>query len=188
MSSDLTAITSRVLADPSALDPFTSSGDLQVVIETPRNSRNKYAYHHERHVLVLKKVLPTGMLFPFDFGFVPSTLAEDGDPIDVLVLMDEPTVPGVLLEARLIGVIEGEDVLEGGKTQRNDRLLAIATVSETYEQINDVSQLPEKMVESIKQFFATYPRLLAGKVYTVLACKGPAEARKLVEEAHRNAS
>ena len=104
----------KALADPSRIQPYDESGTLQVVIETPKGSRNKYAFDHARAVIVLKKVLPSGMVFPFDFGFVPSTLAEDGDPIDVLVLMDEPAFPSCVLEARIIGVIEGEDVLEGG--------------------------------------------------------------------------
>jgi inorganic pyrophosphatase len=81
---------------------------LQVVIETPKGSRNKYSFDPEQHIFVLKAALPAGMSFPYDFGFVPQTLAQDGDPLDVLVLMDEPAFPGCALLVRLIGVIEGE--------------------------------------------------------------------------------
>lgn len=99
-----------VLADPSRLRPHDGDDDdiIRVVIETPKGSRNKYAFDPEEKVFELKKVLPAGMDFPFDFGFVPSTKAADGDPVDVLVLMDEPAFTGCVLKCRIIGIIEGE--------------------------------------------------------------------------------
>jgi inorganic pyrophosphatase len=96
----------RSLRDPSELKPVNKGDDtVRVVIETPKDSRNKYAFDSEDEVFVLKRVLPAGMAFPYDFGFVPSTLAEDGDPVDVLVLMDQPAFPGCVLKCRLVGVI-----------------------------------------------------------------------------------
>jgi inorganic pyrophosphatase len=96
-------------ADPTRLAPFESkNADLTVIIETPKGSRNKYAYDPEERIFALRKVLPAGMAFPYDFGFVPSTLADDGDPLDVLVLMDEPAFAGCKLTCRIVGVIEGE--------------------------------------------------------------------------------
>ena len=175
------------LADPSTLVPYNQDNVLQVVIETPKASRNKYAFDHDRRVFVLKKVLPAGMVFPYDFGFVPSTLAEDGDPIDVLVLMDEPAFPGCVLDARLIGVIEGEDELEGGKTQRNDRVLAVASHSDTYENFRTEADIPQQFLKHVEEFFVNYPRVLGGKVYRILGCKGPDEAAKLIEGARKNA-
>jgi inorganic pyrophosphatase len=96
------------LTDPVRLAPHDKSNLIQVVIETPKGSRNKYSFDVDQKIFELKKVLPTGMDFPYDFGFVPSTKAEDGDPIDVLVLMDEPAFPGCLLKCRAVGIIEGE--------------------------------------------------------------------------------
>ena len=98
------------LADPVRLKPFSVDDKkmLRVVIETPKGSRNKFAFNPDERAFELKKVLPSGMTFPYDFGFVPSTKADDGDPVDVLVLMDEPAFPGCLLTCRVIGVIEGE--------------------------------------------------------------------------------
>jgi inorganic pyrophosphatase len=97
------------LADPSQLPSFGEDGTtIHVIIGTPKGSRNKYAFDAELKIFLLKKVLPVGMAFPYDFGFIPSTEAEDGDPVDVLVLMDEPAFPGCLLKCRVIGVIEGE--------------------------------------------------------------------------------
>ncbi len=152
-------------ADPSTIDPYNEEKVLQVVIETPKNSRNKYAFDHDRHVIVLRKVLPAGMVFPYDFGFVPSTLAEDGDPVDVLLLMDEPAFPGCVVNARVIGVIEGEDELDDGRKQRNDRLLAVASASHTFEDLQTIEELPKQLLDSIKEFFVNYPQLLGGKTY-----------------------
>src|SRR5581483_718248 len=77
---------------------------LQVIVETPKGSRNKYKFEPKLGMFVLGKVLPDGMVFPYDFGFVPSTMADDGDPLDVLLLMDEPAFPGCLIESHVIGV------------------------------------------------------------------------------------
>ena len=113
----------RSMSDPTLLKPIDKAAHiLQVVIETPKGSRNKYAFDADQKIFSLRKVLPAGMAFPYDFGFLPRTIAGDGDPIDVLVLMDEPAFPGCLLRARLIGVIEGEQLDKAGKI-RNDRLI-----------------------------------------------------------------
>lgn len=175
------------LADPSALVPYNKDKMLQVIIETPKNSHNKYAFDHDRHVIVLRKILPAGMIFPYDFGFVPSTLTDDGDPLDVLLLMDEPAVPGCVLDARVIGVIEGQDELTNGKTQRNDRVLAVASSSHAFEDVKTIENLPRQLVENIQEFFVNYPRMLGGKTYKILGSKGPEDANKLIEQAHRNA-
>lgn len=103
------------------LEPF-EGGCVLVVIETPKGSPNKLAFEPRFGTFVLKGVLPAGAVFPFDFGFVPSTRAEDGDPVDVLVLMDAPVFPGCVVPSRLVGAIEAEQT-EGGKAERNDRVL-----------------------------------------------------------------
>src|SRR5260370_27297860 len=113
----------RSLADPSVLSPRDKEDKqlFQVVIETPKGSSNKYACDPDHRVFELKKVLPAGMAFPYDFGFLPSTKGGDGDPLDVLVLMDETAFPGGVLKCRVIGVIERE---QGNKKkkERNDRI------------------------------------------------------------------
>jgi inorganic pyrophosphatase len=98
-----------------------------VIVETPRGCRNKFAYDPEQSIFALKTVLPAGMVFPYDFGFLPSTLAPDGDPIDGLLLMDEPAFSGCAVKARLVGVIEGKQV-DGKTTTRNDRLVAVTGI------------------------------------------------------------
>jgi len=125
------------LADPSLIAPFDANdgNTIHVVIETPKGCRNKYAFDAKQKIFQLKKVLPEGMTFPYDFGFVPSTKAEDGDPVDVLVLMDEPAFAGCLLKCRVIGVIEGE---QGKKKQkeRNDRIVAIEQANHSFADVN----------------------------------------------------
>ena len=113
-----------------------SSGDLHVIIETPKGSRNKFKYDEAHGLFKLGGVLPAGAVFPFDFGFVPTTLGGDGDPLDVLLLMDEPAFAGCLVAARLIGVIEAAQTEEDGTTERNDRLIAVAAESRNHREVH----------------------------------------------------
>jgi inorganic pyrophosphatase len=105
--------------------PGTSQDPIIVVVETPRGNHNKYKYDGHTGRIKLSKVMPEGMMFPYDFGFFPETKTEDGDPLDVLILSDEPTFPGCQIDCRLIGVIKAEQA-EQGKQSRNDRLIAVA--------------------------------------------------------------
>jgi inorganic pyrophosphatase len=169
-----------MLADPSRLDPFGSDKKLlRVVIETPKGSRNKFAFNQDDHIFELKAVLPSGMEFPYDFGFVPSTMAGDGDPIDVLVLMDEPAFPGCILACRTIGVIEGEQLVKKQKI-RNDRIVAIEQSAHSWADIRTVDDLGKEFIHELEEFFVNYHRL-SGKKYRILGLKGPDRARKLVK-------
>lgn len=177
---------SKVLADPTRLKTLRKKdGLLQVVIETPKSSRNKYSFDVDQKIFALKKVLPAGMAFPYDFGFLPNTIAGDGDPIDVLVLMDEPAFPGCLLLARLIGVIEGEQ-LDGKKRIRNDRLVAVADANHSYTNIKRLKDLPRHFLRELEVFFVDYHKL-EGKTYRLLGCKGAAAARTLIKQARKAA-
>ena len=169
---------SKGLADPVALAPFDGDDEklTVVIIETPKGSRNKYAYDPKERVFELKKVLPAGMSFPYDFGFVPSTLAEDGDPLDVLVLMDEPAFAGCKLKCRLIGIIEGE---QGGKDDRvrNDRVVAIENENHSLANVHHIKDLGKSFVRELEEFFVNFHRL-SGKEYWILGVKGPVGARR----------
>jgi inorganic pyrophosphatase len=151
-----------------------------VIIETPQGSRNKFDYDPERALFKLKKVLPLGNVFPFDFGFMPSTLADDGDPLDVLVLMDAPTFTGCLVPAHLAGVIEGQQVVDGIK-QRNDRLIAIAAGSHAYQEVHSLEDFPASLLTEIEHFFCSYHEL-EGKPFKVLSRRGPKQAERLVKQ------
>jgi inorganic pyrophosphatase len=172
------------LADPTKLKPVDEDdGILQVIVETPKGSRNKFAYDPEQGIFALRKVLPAGMVFPYDFGFLPQTLAPDGDPLDVLLLMDEPAFPGCAVRACLIGVIEGEQV-EGKKSVRNDRLLAVAEANHRYANVRKLKDLPKEFLVELQNFFVNYHDL-EGKKYKLLGCKGTEEARGLIQKARK---
>jgi inorganic pyrophosphatase len=170
------------LADPSRLAPLDPDEKeiIQVIIETPKGSRNKYAYDQKDRVFGLKKVLPAGMTFPYDFGFVPSTLADDGDPVDVLVLMDEPAFPGCLLKCRIVGIIQA---MQGTKKkkERNDRIIAIEQDNHSFASIQHVDDLGKPFAEELEEFFVNY-HALSGEKYRILALKGPGQARKCIKQ------
>jgi inorganic pyrophosphatase len=162
------------------------SGDLNVVIETPQGSRNKYDYDDNLRLFRLHHVLPRGASFPFDFGFVPSTLGDDGDPLDVLVLMDQPAFTGCLVGARLIGVIEAEQTQEG-KTTRNDRLIAVTANSQAHSHIDSLEQLPGELLDEIEHFFISY-NVMYDRRFKPIGRKGPERAAALVQEGMRQAA
>jgi len=166
------------LANPAQLKPLNMKNEkVLVIVETPKGSRNKYAFDAEHRVFLLKKVLPAGMSFPYDFGFVPRTKAGDGDPLDVLIMMEEPAFPGCAIYCRMVGVIEGEQQEKDGRKVRNDRLLAVESDSHIYSEIQHVKDLPRQLLREIGEFFVNYHRL-DGTSFRVIGIKGPPEARR----------
>ncbi len=149
----------------------SEAAELTVVIETPRGSRNKLKYEPSAQSFKLSKVMPEGMVFPYDFGYIPSTKAEDGDPLDVLVLTDEPLFPGCLVDCRLIGAIEAEQEQDGQK-YRNDRLIAVATASLLYSDLKNIDDLNPKVLKQIEEFFVNYQRV-RGVMFRVLGLTEP---------------
>lgn len=129
---------------------------VNAIIETPKGSRNKFDYDFALDLFKLKKALPTGMVFPLDFGFIPNTLAEDGDPLDIMVFMDQQSFPGCLVECRVIGVIEATQTEHEGKKIRNDRIIGVADASILYADLADVKDLNKKMTEELEAFFIFY--------------------------------
>ena len=156
------------------------SADLNVVVDTPKGSRNKFEYDEELGLFRLGGVLPAGAVFPYDFGSVPGTLGGDGDPMDALILMEEPAFVGCLVESRLIGVIEAEQT-EDGETTRNDRLIAVFTRSRNHKNVRELDQLDANLVDEIEHFFVSYNQI-KGKTFRPLGRHGAGRARKVVEE------
>jgi inorganic pyrophosphatase len=166
------------------IPPFDEKKDLiNVIVETPKGSRNKYAFDFEPGMLTLKKALPAGMMFPFDFGCIPGTKADDGDPLDVLVLMEEPVSAPCLVKAHLIGVIEAEQ-REDGKTERNDRLIAVTDFENQPDEMRSLKKLRPQTLKEIERFFISYNELV-GKKFKVLDYRGPDAAVKLVKQSAR---
>ena len=151
---------------------------INVTIETPRGSRNKLKYEPAKRMYSLSKILPEGMVFPYDFGFVPGTRAPDGDPLDVLVLTDEPLFPGCLVACTLVGVIELIQE-ESGRQERNDRLIAVAQASLLYADVENLSGLNEVVLTQVEEFFVNYQRVRNITV-TILGRHGPDRAREIV--------
>jgi inorganic pyrophosphatase len=153
----------------------------QVIVETPRGSRNKYKFDEQTGRIKLSKVMPEGMMFPYDFGFLPYTKSEDGDPLDVLILSDEPTFPACQIDCRLIGVIEANQ-REKGKETRNDRLIAVAAASVLYAGVEDISDLEPVVLKQVEDFFVNYQKVRDIE-FKILARDGWRSARELVEAA-----
>ena len=168
---------------------FVEDGDLiNVIVETPRGCRNKFKFDDKLGLFRLGSVLPAGAAFPYDFGFVPHSKAADGDPIDVLLLMDEPAFAGCVVRARLIGVIEAEQSdKDKGKTLRNDRLVAVAEDAHDYRDVRNIRDINENLLEELEHFFVSYNEA-RGKEFKFLGMRGPKRARKLLDEALRNGS
>jgi inorganic pyrophosphatase len=156
----------------------------RAVIETPKGSRSKFDYDLDSGLFLLVGLVPAGMAFPLSFGFIPSTRAQDGDPLDVMVLHDETIPVGSLVSVRLLGVIEG-DQTEDGDTVRNDRLVAVTTCSHEYEQIEHVEELGSKFLDHVTQFWVNY-NALKGKRFEVRGVHGPQHAANIITKASRH--
>ena len=165
------------------LNPKDSdAGRWRAVIETPQGSRNKLRYEPSEQVFTVSASLPAGMSFPFDFGFIPQTMAADGDPLDVLVLMDGPAYPGCILKIRLIGVMEAEQRERTGKTVRNDRLIAVADGTTERGDLRSLKDLDSALISQIEAFFGTYDAL-TGKAFHAIGCRGARVATRLLKAA-----
>lgn len=156
------------------------------VIETPKDSRNKYTWSPADDAFRLTKVLPVGAVFPFHFGFIPGTLAPDGDPLDVLMLMDAPAFPGCLVDLRLVGVIEAEQTERDGRRAKNDRLIAVAEESNEHRDVRSIADLSAALLDEIEHFFRSYNQI-AGKRFEPAGREGPERAHAILEEARHRA-
>jgi inorganic pyrophosphatase len=153
---------------------------VQVIVETPKNSRNKYKLDEQTHRFTLSKLLPEGMVFPYDFGFFPDTKSQDGDPLDVLILCEEPTFPGCQIACRLIGVLKATQK-EKGHTVRNDRLIAVAQASVLHASLTDLAQLEPGVLKQIEDFFVNYQKVRDIE-FAVLGHEGPAAAQAILAQ------
>ncbi|MBL7712866.1 MAG: inorganic diphosphatase [Chitinophagaceae bacterium] len=157
---------------------------VKVTIETPGGSRAKYDFDPVSGSFELNKVMPAGMVFPFDFGFIPGTLGEDGDPLDVLLLSEVPVYTGCVVNCRIIGCIKARQKEKSKQAIRNDRFIAVPVVSKLYGQIRELSDLPAETVAEVEQFFMQYNGL-AGKRFTPLQCLNASKALQMVRAAQK---
>ena len=157
-------------------------GAIEVFVEIPKGSRNKYEYDHDRHVMTLDRRLFSATVYPGDYGFVPDTLGEDGDPLDALVLVEDPTFPGCLVRARPVGVFYMED--EKGK---DAKLICVPDAEPLWEELDEVEGLPKVVLAEIEHFLDVYKLLEPNKKTTTLGYGGRDDAWKEIDAARARA-
>ena len=176
------------MASPATLEELPTrdrEGALLAVIEATQGTRHKLKYRAEWKAFVLSGVLPLGLSWPYDFGFLPSTRGDDGDPLDVLVLADETLPPGTVVPCRIVGVIEAEQQDEGAqRAERNDRLLAVATKSHRYGECRALADIADNVLAEIESFFIAWNASKGGR-FRPLARRDADEAERLVAEGER---
>jgi inorganic pyrophosphatase len=157
-------------------------GDVHAVVETTRGSAAKLEYDPDLQAFTLSKELMLGLTYPYDWGFIPSTKGEDGDPIDVLVLHDAATAPGLVLKCKIIGVLEVLQSERGKKPIRNDRLIAVPRDSHREKADKDARDLPKPVRQEIEKFFVATDEL-ESKELKFLGWKGPKAGERLIDVA-----
>ncbi len=153
---------------------------ITIIVKTPKGSTAKFNYDPVNKWFKLKKLLPMGMVFPFDFGFIPNTKGEDGDPLDVIVISEVNSFTGCVMDCRIIGCITAEQT-EEGKIFRNDRFIAIPVASQMFAAIEDLKELPKKVLDDLVTFFITYNDL-QDKKFRLLKKLGAIQALKLINQ------
>lgn len=156
----------------------------RAIVETPHGSRAKFVYDPDAGLFELGKLLPAGLAFPLDFGFVPSTLAGDGDPLDLLILAEAELPVGCLVTVRLLGSMEVEQWKKGEDKVRNDRVITRIAESRMFASIDRLEQLSQSFTDELTTFFKTY-KTLRGQEMEVLAIDGPDRAVQLIDETTR---
>tara|TARA_B100001996_G_C18539787_1_gene546469 strand:- start:37 stop:570 length:534 start_codon:yes stop_codon:yes gene_type:complete len=147
--------------DLTNLSPCPSEGLVNLVVEIPAGSRNKYEYFADAGVMALDRVLHSSVRYPFDYGFIPNTLAEDGAPLDAMVIMEEPTFAGCLIKARPIGVLDMQD-----SGAYDGKLLCVPVADPRQRTIKSIRQIDSGQLEDVAEFFRTY-KSLEGRVIVI---------------------
>ena len=154
---------------------------VSAIIETPKGSRSKFDFDKETGLFKLNKILPSGLIFPHHFGFIPRTKGEDGDPLDLVVITEAPVFPGNMIECRIVGVIEAMQKERDGKEERNDRFIGIPIVCRDHDHIHTLRNMEENVITNIINFFKDYNRE-SGKEFTVLKLRGRRTALDLIKK------
>lgn len=163
-----------------SLPTFTAEDDVNVVVETPRGSRAKFSYDPDLKAFSLSKSLLTGLTYPHDWGFVPSTQGDDGDPLDIMVIHDAATCPGLVIACRVVGVLEIEQKTKH-KTERNDRFFAVPRRSHSEQGLSDVHDLSAPIRQELEKFFIATDEL-EDKELKIIGWKGPKVALQTIKE------
>ena len=157
----------------------TANRVCRAIIETPKGCRYKFRYDTDARLFMLDGLLPEGMMFPFDFGFIPSTLGEDGDPLDIMVVLDAPVHVGCLIEVRIVGIILATQT-EQHTIRRNDRLIGVAVHSYAHAQLKSVMDLSSNFLDQVEEFFVSYNKQRKKK-FKIKGLGGPKSAMKFLK-------
>nr|WP_067060800.1 inorganic diphosphatase [Mucilaginibacter sp. L294] len=161
-------------------------GDVKQVtamVESPKGFNQKFDYDPDEKRFRLSKILPAGLVFPFDFGMIPGTKGEDGDPLDIIVISESSTFPGCLIDCRIVGAFQAEQTERDGKTMRNDRFIGVPGVSQLFSDIQTLEQLPEAILNQLEAFFENYNEQ-AGKHFKVIGRLTALQADNLLADEH----
>jgi inorganic pyrophosphatase len=150
-----------------------------VMVESPKGYNQKFNYDGESKCLKLSKVLPAGLVFPFDFGMIPGTKGQDGDPLDFIILSENPTFPGCLVDCRIIGALKAEQTELNGETMRNDRFIGVSEVSQIYGDAKTLEDISNQSIDELEAFFINYNQQ-AGKHFKVVERLSAAQAAELI--------
>lgn len=161
--------------DLSRIPPQPEPGTINVLIEIPAGSKNKYEFDKDLNAFALDRVLYASVQYPYDYGFIPNTLADDGDPLDGMVIMDQPTFPGCVIPSRPIGMLE---MIDGG--DRDEKILCVPLKDPRYTQVKSLENIAQHRLDEIEEFFRTYKNLEKKKT-EILGWKNVAEVLTLVE-------
>lgn len=164
------------------LSPIDNDGKVNVLVETPKGSRQKYDVDHETGLFTWSLELPEGVTFPYSFGFVPNTLAEDGDPLDILLLLDGAVPQGTVVKARIIGVLAVEQDEGDAGMVRNDRVIAVADLARSFSGVEEIEDLRPDLLWDIEEFFGTYNRMI-DREFNVLERQNRVTGEKLLKQA-----
>jgi inorganic pyrophosphatase len=152
---------------------------IAAMVESPKGFNQKFEFEPEERRFRLSKILPAGLVFPFDFGMIPGTKGADGDPLDVIIVSENATFPGCMIDCRIIGAFQAEQTERDGKKMRNDRFVAIPVVSQLFPEVNELAQLPQSILNQLEHFFKNYNEQ-AGKEFRVTRRLSAAEALPLI--------
>lgn len=155
--------------------------NITAMVESPKGFNQKFDYDPKENRFRLSKILPAGLVFPFDFGMIPGTKGEDGDPLDIMVLSESGTFPGCLIDCRIIGAFQVEQTERDGQTMRNDRFIGVPGVAQLFSEVQTLGDLPEAILNQLEAFFRNYNEQ-AGKQFKVTGRLSAKAAAALIKK------
>ena len=163
-----------------SIPPLAPGGLIHVIIDTPRGSRSKYKFDKVSGLFTLSRILPPGLQFPCDFGFIPGTIGEDGDALDVALISEESSIVGCLITVRLLGLLRAHQI-DQGKNVRNDRFVAVPATAVNVPKQRDLRDVAGMQLDALENFFVVYNQL-QGRKFVPERREGAQAARRALHQ------